>query len=133
MLKPHPKWGMNPTHIGCFGCGTRSDRVFLFGDSIEKRAEPVTLFDSGHKQFWLCPTCDQTVDEGIIYIQCKRFDNEKGYKRTGKYIGISEKGVRHMYPDKASADKALDSRIQLIFSDTWEKLGFDQIMEEMKG
>ncbi len=126
MLKPHPEWGMNPTHIGCYVCATRFDEVFLFGDSINFKAPPLTLFKPDSPQFRVCPACTECCEKGVVFVLVEREKDEFGeYARHGAYVAISEEQLREMYNgNNKLADESLKTRVKLIFQEDWEKLGF---------
>jgi len=139
MLKPHPKWGMNPTHLGCYACGERFDEVFLFGDSLDAKAPPVSCFPEESSQHRICDVCEEHMAQGIIYVlvnptkvTMKR--NEDGtmeedieFSRTGTYLAMTEYAIREMYEDEPEkADGALEYRIHLLTPPQWEAYGFPE-------
>ena len=139
MLKPHPKWGMNPTHIGCYACGKRFDEVYLFGDSLDAKAPPISLFPEESPQHPICAVCEEHMEKGIIYILVKptkvtmtRNENDEvvtnvdSYTRTGIYLTLTEDAVREMYgeDEEELCNEALEYRIHLLTEDQWEEYGF---------
>ena len=148
MLKPHPKWGMNPTHLGCYVCSTRFDEVYLFGDSMDAKAPPISLFPPESPQHRICPVCEEHMEKGLLYmlvqptkVEMSRNQNDElvttvsEHTRTGVYLTLREDQVRELYgeQDEEFYEELFDYRIHLLTEDTWEQLGFPDPKTIMQG
>jgi len=122
-LKPHPQWGLNETHLGCYSCGKRFDEVVMLGDALDAKAPPVSIFAENSPYHRICDVCQEHMDNGIIFVLVKESQVEGEYNRTGCYMAITEERVREMW-GKEDADEALEYRLHLCTPDTWEMYGF---------
>jgi hypothetical protein len=107
-IKLHPKYGVNPTLLVCWWCQEETGWLALLGASYKNEA-PLKMCVN----FDPCPKCQEQMSRGITmmetssHISNDRPELSRGQWGTGRWLVMTEDGVRRMLKDGPTLDSII--------------------------
>ena len=119
-IRLSPKHGVNPVIPKCFYCNEDKNEVILAG-RLKGDAE------APRNAVWDMEPCDKCkgyMKQGIILISVdeEKSDDERNPYRTGGWVVIKEKAVRHMMTEEA-ANEICKRRVGFVPDEVWDAIG----------
>jgi 2-hydroxychromene-2-carboxylate isomerase len=107
-IRLHKEFGVNPTIPLCFWCGKERNEVAMLGAAYAKQAPTHMVID-----YIPCDACAALQAQGITVAEARR-NLGSASTLTGRWMVLTEQGIRHFVQSEAMLKAVLRARRTLV-------------------